>query len=183
MVADGGRCRLRDVENRRATCRELLCGHVVHLQDQPCGGWRTRPDHRGSFWLQCGTLKRTGRHARVLPGLYRDPAHLERCGELVGIRLSARSAPSRDRAPADPGTAGSAAELRTAADVMFEVLTTVTCRWSVRNIAALIEKQAEFRLVDVADTDGGNKAAWYTALTPFGKTPALRHGDRIVVES
>ena len=66
---------------------------------------------------------------------------------------------------------------------MFEVLTTVTCRWSVRNIAALIEKQADFRVVDAADTDGGNKAGWYTALTPFGKTPALRHGDRIVVES
>ena len=34
---------------------------------------------------------------------------------------------------------------------MFEVLSTVTCRWSVRNIAALIEKQADFRLVDVAE--------------------------------
>jgi glutathione S-transferase len=66
---------------------------------------------------------------------------------------------------------------------MFEVLTAVTCRWSVRNIAALIEKRAEFRLVDVSDADGGNKAAWYTALTPFGRTPALRHGDRIVIES
>jgi glutathione S-transferase len=66
---------------------------------------------------------------------------------------------------------------------MFEVLTAVTCRWSVRNIAALIEKQADFRLVDVADMDGGGKAAWYKALTPFGKTPALRHGDRIVIES
>jgi glutathione S-transferase len=66
---------------------------------------------------------------------------------------------------------------------MFEVLTAVTCRWSVRNIAALIEKQADFRLVDVADADGGDKAAWYMALTPFGKTPALRHGDRIVIES
>jgi glutathione S-transferase len=66
---------------------------------------------------------------------------------------------------------------------MFEVLTAVTCRWSVRNIAALIEKQADFRLVDVAEADGGNKAAWYMDLTPFGKTPALRHGDRIVIES
>jgi glutathione S-transferase len=66
---------------------------------------------------------------------------------------------------------------------MFEILTTVSCRWSVRNIAALIEKQADFRLVNVADTDAGAKAAWYTALTPFGKTPALRHVDRIVVES
>ena len=66
---------------------------------------------------------------------------------------------------------------------MFEVLTTVSCRWSVRNIAALIEKQAEFRLVDVAKGDSGRKASWYASLTPFGKTPALRHGDRIVVES
>jgi len=66
---------------------------------------------------------------------------------------------------------------------MFEVLTTVSCRWSVRNIAALIEKRAEFRLVDVADGEGGGKAPWYTSLTPFGKTPALRHDGRIVVES
>jgi glutathione S-transferase len=66
---------------------------------------------------------------------------------------------------------------------MFEVLTTVSCRWSVRNIAALIEKEADFRLVDVADTQGNSKLAWYTALTPFGKTPALRHGNRFMVES
>jgi hypothetical protein len=32
---------------------------------------------------------------------------------------------------------------------MFEVLTTVCCRRSVRNIAALNEKQADFQIVDV----------------------------------
>jgi glutathione S-transferase len=66
---------------------------------------------------------------------------------------------------------------------MFELLTTESCRWSVRNLAVLIEKRAEFRLVDVAEGAGGRKAAWYATLTPFGKTPALRHGDRVVVES
>lgn len=63
----------------------------------------------------------------------------------------------------------------------FELLTSATCRWSVRNIAALIEKGADFRLVDVSPD--GYSAAWFTALTPFGKTPALRHQDQIVVES
>lgn len=56
-----------------------------------------------------------------------------------------------------------------------------TCRWSVRNIVALREKEAEFRLIDVMVS--GRKAPWYGELTPFGKTPALRHADRIVVES
>jgi glutathione S-transferase len=65
--------------------------------------------------------------------------------------------------------------------VTFEILTMATCRWSVRNIVALREKGADFRLVDVmAD---GRKAPWYGELTPFGKTPALRHANRIVVES
>jgi glutathione S-transferase len=63
----------------------------------------------------------------------------------------------------------------------FEILTMSTCRWSVRNIVALMEKKADFRLVDVMMN--GHKAAWYGELTPFGKTPALRHADRIVVES
>lgn len=63
----------------------------------------------------------------------------------------------------------------------FEVLTTRGCRWSVRNIAALCEKGAEFELVDVSG-DGG-KAPWYLELTCFGKTPGLRHGGRAVFES
>jgi glutathione S-transferase len=63
----------------------------------------------------------------------------------------------------------------------FEILTMSTCRWSVRNIGALIEKRAPFQLVDVAE--GGRKASWYPSLTPLGKTPALRHAGGIVVES
>jgi glutathione S-transferase len=63
----------------------------------------------------------------------------------------------------------------------FEILTMATCRWSVRNIVALLEKKADFRLVDVMES--GRKAPWYGELTPFGKTPLLRHADRIVVES
>jgi glutathione S-transferase len=65
--------------------------------------------------------------------------------------------------------------------VTFEVLTMATCRWSVRNIVALWEKKADFRLIDVMMN--GRKASWFGELTPFGKTPALRHADRIVVES
>lgn len=63
----------------------------------------------------------------------------------------------------------------------FEVLTSVTCRWSIRNIVALREKQAAYTLVDVA-TEAG-KAPWFLALTPFGKTPGLRHSGEVVVES
>jgi len=63
----------------------------------------------------------------------------------------------------------------------FELLTSATCRWSIRNVAALIEKGADFRLVDVSPD--GHSAGWFTALTPFGKTPALRHKNQIVVES
>lgn len=63
----------------------------------------------------------------------------------------------------------------------FEILTMATCRWSVRNIVALTEKKADFRLVDVMVN--GLKAPWYGELTPFGKTPALRHADNVVVES
>src|SRR5579862_9607598 len=146
MVDDGGHRRLRDLENWRTARRKLLCGHVVHLQDLSRGGRRTCLDHCGSFWLQRGALKRPGCHARILPGLHRDPADLERRCGLVSLRLSARSTPSSDRSPTDPGTARCAAQPRTAADLMFEVLTTVSCRWSVRNIAALIEKEADFRL-------------------------------------
>lgn len=63
----------------------------------------------------------------------------------------------------------------------FEVLTTSDCRWSIRNVVALTEKGADYVLVDV--TGDGGKAPWYLALTPFGKTPALRHGDNVIVES
>ncbi|MGB6306964.1 MAG: glutathione S-transferase family protein [Steroidobacteraceae bacterium] len=63
----------------------------------------------------------------------------------------------------------------------FEILTMTSCRWSIRAMVALGEKPAGYRLVDVSQN--GRKAPWYDALTPFGKTPALRHADRIVVES
>jgi hypothetical protein len=43
---------------------------------------------------------------------------------------------------------------------MFEVLTTVSRRWSLRNIAALIERQAGFRLIDVAEEDSGRKSPY-----------------------
>lgn len=65
----------------------------------------------------------------------------------------------------------------------FEVLTTNDCRWSIRNIVALTEKGADYVLVDVTGEGGKGKAPWYLALTPFGKTPALRHGDNVIVES
>lgn len=69
--------------------------------------------------------------------------------------------------------------------MLFEVLTQRGCRWSIRNIVALSEKGADYALVDVGASfdprDG--KADWYRPLNPFGRTPALRHGDVVIVES
>lgn len=67
--------------------------------------------------------------------------------------------------------------------MLFEVLTQRSCRWSIRNIVALHEKGAAYALVDVSDDAGRGKADWYRPLNPFGRTPALRHGDVVVVES
>lgn len=67
--------------------------------------------------------------------------------------------------------------------MLFELLTQRSCRWSIRNIAALVEKGAEYTLVDVTGPDGHGRADWYLPLNPFGRTPALRHGDVVIVES
>lgn len=64
----------------------------------------------------------------------------------------------------------------------LEILTQPTCYWSIRNIAALLAKQVAFTMVDVGG-GGKSKADWYMALTPFGRTPALRHDGRVIVES
>lgn len=67
--------------------------------------------------------------------------------------------------------------------VLYEVLTQRSCRWSIRNIVALTEKGADYVLVDVGGPGGADRADWYRPLNPYGRTPALRHGAVIVVES
>jgi len=49
-----------------------------------------------------------------------------------------------------------------------------------RAVIALTEKRVPFERVDV---DLSNKPGWFTALSPLGKTPVLRVGDRVIFES
>lgn len=62
------------------------------------------------------------------------------------------------------------------------IYTSRTCGWAVRNYAALIEKGVEFETVPAADSDGG-KLDEFLALTPYGKTPVMSHGNTAVFES
>lgn len=67
--------------------------------------------------------------------------------------------------------------------MLYEVLTQRSCRWSIRNIVALEEKGADYALVDVSGDGGLGKAGWYLPLNPFGRTPSLRHGQALLIES
>jgi glutathione S-transferase len=62
-----------------------------------------------------------------------------------------------------------------------QILTTRTCRWTLRLSVAFREKGIPFRLVNVIEN--GRKAPWFQALTPFGRTPVLRHGGHTLPES
>jgi glutathione S-transferase len=61
------------------------------------------------------------------------------------------------------------------------ILTTRTCRWTLRLSVALREKAIPFELVHVLEN--GVKAPWFVASTPFGKTPVFQHGARTLPES
>lgn len=61
------------------------------------------------------------------------------------------------------------------------ILTTRSCRWTLRLSVALREKAIPFELVNVLEH--GVKAPWFVASTPFGKTPVLQHGARTLPES
>ena len=54
------------------------------------------------------------------------------------------------------------------------------CPYVQRAAISLTEKKVAFERVDV---DLGNKPAWFTALSPLGKTPVLRVGDTAIFES
>jgi len=62
-----------------------------------------------------------------------------------------------------------------------KIMTTRTCRWTLRLSVSLREKGVPYELVDVLDR--GRKADWFLAATPFGKTPVLQHGSRTLPES
>lgn len=54
------------------------------------------------------------------------------------------------------------------------------CPYVQRAVISLAEKGVPFGRIDV---DLANKPAWFVALSPLGKTPVLRVGDRAVFES
>jgi glutathione S-transferase len=64
---------------------------------------------------------------------------------------------------------------------VVRILTTRSCRWTLRLIVALHEKAIPFELVNVLEN--GVKAPWFLASTPFGKTPVLQYGARTLPES
>lgn len=54
------------------------------------------------------------------------------------------------------------------------------CPYVQRAAIALTEKGVPFRRLDI---DLGNKPGWFLAISPLGKTPVLRVGDRVIFES
>jgi glutathione S-transferase len=54
------------------------------------------------------------------------------------------------------------------------------CPYVQRAAIALMEKSVPFERVDV---DLANKPDWFLAISPLGKTPVLRVGDRAIFES
>lgn len=64
----------------------------------------------------------------------------------------------------------------------IEIFTKPGCGWAVRNYAALIEKGVPFRTVMSTGKDG-HKTADFLAVSPYGRTPALRFGREVVWES
>jgi glutathione S-transferase len=56
----------------------------------------------------------------------------------------------------------------------------VLCPYVQRAVIALTEKQVQFKRIDV---DLANKPAWFTAISPLGKTPVLQVGGTAIFES
>ena len=56
----------------------------------------------------------------------------------------------------------------------------VLCPYVQRAVISLSEKQVAFTRVDI---DLGSKPDWFKALSPLGKTPVLKVGDRAIFES
>src|SRR5689334_21396789 len=54
------------------------------------------------------------------------------------------------------------------------------CPYVQRAVIALTEKAVPFERVDV---DLSNKPDWFTAISPLGKTPVLKVGERAIFES
>lgn len=62
----------------------------------------------------------------------------------------------------------------------LEVVSAEVCPYAQRTRMALIEKGLDFALTEV---DLDNKPEWFVRLSPYGKVPVLRHGEKVVWES
>lgn len=67
-------------------------------------------------------------------------------------------------------------------DAPVVVFSSPRCGWAVRTYAALIEKGVPFEVIDVKAVANERLHAW-RRCSPYGRTPALRHGDVGVWES
>src|ERR1051325_2408804 len=63
---------------------------------------------------------------------------------------------------------------------MLTLISHVLCPYVQRAVIALTEKAVPFERVDV---DLANKPQWFKAISPLGKTPVLKVGDRAIFES
>lgn len=66
---------------------------------------------------------------------------------------------------------------------MTQALTLIShplCPYVQRAVISLTEKSVAYERVDI---DLSNKPDWFTAISPLGKTPVLKVGDRAVFES
>jgi glutathione S-transferase len=64
--------------------------------------------------------------------------------------------------------------------VSLVVVSHALCPYVQRAVIALTEKRVPFERVDI---DLDDKPAWFTAISPLGKTPLLRVGDAVIFES
>lgn len=61
-----------------------------------------------------------------------------------------------------------------------EVISSATCPFAQRTRMVLLAKGIEFSLREISLDD---KPDWFLKLSPYGKVPILRHGDRVLWES
>jgi glutathione S-transferase len=54
------------------------------------------------------------------------------------------------------------------------------CPFAQRSRMTLLEKQVDFKLVEI---DLYDRPDWWARLSPYGKVPLLKHGDGVVYES
>lgn len=62
----------------------------------------------------------------------------------------------------------------------LQFITAEVCPFAQRTHLALIEKGLEY---EHSEVDLKNKPAWFKTVSPYGKVPVFKHGDRVLYES